>query len=116
MPNSTSGDRREYIGAEELPIQINWFHQLEHHLATIWGGNLSKKKLLFAGSEIKFQPSFGMESVFIIERYEKSSHLISFEEDIILSYIGEGDNTTHKVRNFAYYKIWICKEMPCSIR
>jgi hypothetical protein len=93
MPDSTSGDRREHIGAKEIPIQINWFQQLEHHLATILGGNLGKQKLLFTGSEIKFQPSFGMESVFIIESFEKSSHLISFEEEIILRCIGKGDNT-----------------------
>jgi hypothetical protein len=56
MPDSTS-EEREHIGGEEIPIQINRFQQLEHQLATIWGGNSGKQKLLFAGAEIKFQPS-----------------------------------------------------------
>ena len=68
------------------------FQQLEHQLATIWGGNSGKQKLVFAGAEIKFQHSTGMESEFIIEKSEKSGHLIMFEEEIILKPIVEGDN------------------------
>jgi hypothetical protein len=112
MPDSTSEDRREHIGAEESPIQINRFQKLEHQLATIWGGNSGKKKLLFAGSEIKFQPSSGMESVFIIERSEKSSHLIFFEEEIILRCIGEGDNTNQKERILPFTKDGSVRKRP----
>ena len=67
-------------------------------------------KLLFVGAEVKFHPTAGMESGFIIVKYEKSANLVFFEE-IILRCTSEGDNTKQKVRIFP-----ITKETPCAIK
>ena len=110
--SDSASEGQEHIGGEKIPIQTNSYEQLENQLGTIWGSNSGKRKLLFSGVEIKFHPSSGMESSFIIEGSEKYAHPILFEEEITLRHAGEGDNKIQKARILPTRKDGSIKKRP----
>jgi hypothetical protein len=94
--SDSESKERGHVAAQKIHIEKNLFQHLEHQLATIWGGNSGRHKLLFVGSVIKFHPTDGVDSRdsrFIVERSGKSTHPIVFEEEIILRYADKGGKT-----------------------